>query len=1541
MNKSLQMVSWFTGVILGIVVLLFGGLNLTQNRKAVLGYPQYTTFWLDSAVKYIESEQSAGTKQYPYLINTPEQLAYIAKAVNGGTVDNDGNVQYLDFSGVFFQLNADIDLSGSNWVPIGNEAHPFKGVFYGNGKKISNMVIDSTMMNATAGGVVVNDFRQSLGLFGYVGYNGSAGETASTINQLVIENAYINACEYAQYAGTVAGVFEGASLNNITIISPTSETSNDTTSAGAVIYHNLTDASVMSADFIAGGVVGKLGNSTSTTVANLSNANHDNEILTSIKSTIYDNNGYSVVLGGLVGENNGTLKESRRTGGEINAFIGTIGGLVGVNSASGKMLDCYNYGNILIDPLLPNGVSVDSGLNKAEETVIGGMAGKNFGSISIENFSAIYGTVEGQNVAQVFQTCRGLIGGIAGTSKGTIENITNFAFVKCTGDQVQYMGGITAINAGTIRKCVNKGIVGADGNTEFSAKAVGGITGLNDSASIGDGAEQLGDGKIYGVENKADTGININAENAGGIAGINASTGNITSYEAGVVAGVVRNLGNVQGTSAVGGIVGKNYGTVEYVYNTTNISCASNADSASVGGVVGIMSKGAIKNSFNVGQVLDGYNVGGFVGTMENRTARIENCINYGSVTGSRGYVGGFAGYIEAGALSKVIAICDVTENGDSPLGIGGVIGAVKLSNGAPDTGVTLENYFYSESIANYEEDEFGVTDNGMIAIGNTDINKWAKMDSYKMTLPYVESKMTGSDRYRSGLYKAGSTGAEIENTDWYFNTANETANTYYYPILRAFRAGETNSLNVYGATADAVKPENGLEYPSETIFRVEFRNNYPYWNVNAKDYEERVICEDRYVVNGHYTAEPNSDLYDKPAGFYMQWKQTDIDMTTAPQNWSFTNKVTRNMRIYIDWTEKTYTIKYYLQLNGVGEFVEMTAEEREQFGLSDSSTYSLDPNAKSSLNAINIPEPKLFGYSFDGWWISKTASGIGATLDETDKVTEFSRNEVYAEDIIYVYGKKTAETYTVYLYPGVNNSNIAMKFVDAQEGTPKVVTLTYGEAFDLSDIQAQLDYDPADITFKGWFSNEGTGGTQYTNTNSVSIGVFKLTGTGAIRWYAQWTDSMQKILFVSIDENGTEQNLGSTSVPFGNIFTYEQFVSQNLKYYVIDERGGYEIDRCFADASLLTLFDFNNNSITDRTTIYITWKKKFFSLRLNADGGAFSDDSTVYVINNIEYKSDFLGEVLNNLADTQMPARIGYKVKRVNDIAIWNEQPNGQGAVISYANNNYIMPAYDLNIYISWEVEKYTVQIVANGGLFTTENGSTPSINIALEYNTSLKQALDRYFVANALPTNEGYGFRYWSLQNAGIDDTPAPALTDSDKVPYLGTTVYATWGRQYIVKFKKIFYDDETSWLEIKVFEGDCVSEPDTSSTDFMVAGMDFVEWKQYMGTITNENGEKEQVYQAYDWLEPVTSDLILVGTWTPNGGKTDPIDTSNILIIAISIIAGIVVIMFVVILARSRKKGLEVSNKRLQTKNSKEKLEKIREIEKRRKNDNPFDF
>ena len=116
------------------------------------------------------SGSGSGTTSDPFKIFYADQLNQVRN--------------YLNQEGVVFKLMENIDLTswiasnnpGQGWEPIGVESSPFKGVFDGNGKKLTGFTINRTTNN--------------VGLFGYI--------SGATVNDLIIEgnvvgNSYVGA----------------------------------------------------------------------------------------------------------------------------------------------------------------------------------------------------------------------------------------------------------------------------------------------------------------------------------------------------------------------------------------------------------------------------------------------------------------------------------------------------------------------------------------------------------------------------------------------------------------------------------------------------------------------------------------------------------------------------------------------------------------------------------------------------------------------------------------------------------------------------------------------------------------------------------------------------------------------------------------------------------------------------------------------------------------------------------------------------------------------------------------------------------------------------------------------------------------------------------------------------------------------------------------------------------------------------------------------------------------------------------------------------
>lgn len=131
----------------------------------------------DGTPYYADSYESGdGSKDKPYLISNDMQLAKLAHDVNNG----------VSFSGKYFKLTKDIDLSKALWTPIGswNPKTPnfFAGKFDGDGHKISNMHICWTNADGQ---------EASWGLFSRLAGTAANEAGFASVTNLVIEKACV------------------------------------------------------------------------------------------------------------------------------------------------------------------------------------------------------------------------------------------------------------------------------------------------------------------------------------------------------------------------------------------------------------------------------------------------------------------------------------------------------------------------------------------------------------------------------------------------------------------------------------------------------------------------------------------------------------------------------------------------------------------------------------------------------------------------------------------------------------------------------------------------------------------------------------------------------------------------------------------------------------------------------------------------------------------------------------------------------------------------------------------------------------------------------------------------------------------------------------------------------------------------------------------------------------------------------------------------------------------------------------------------------
>ena len=123
-------------------------------------------------------------------ITSEQELAALAARVNAGD----------PLTGYTVKLDADLDLAGRTWVPIGRNKLPFNGTFDGQNHTVSNLTIINDRSNSSANAYV--------GLIGY-------GSSNTVIKDVVIDGA--TACGYLGVSAVCGGGSTIKQITNVTV----------------------------------------------------------------------------------------------------------------------------------------------------------------------------------------------------------------------------------------------------------------------------------------------------------------------------------------------------------------------------------------------------------------------------------------------------------------------------------------------------------------------------------------------------------------------------------------------------------------------------------------------------------------------------------------------------------------------------------------------------------------------------------------------------------------------------------------------------------------------------------------------------------------------------------------------------------------------------------------------------------------------------------------------------------------------------------------------------------------------------------------------------------------------------------------------------------------------------------------------------------------------------------------------------------------------------------------------------------------------------
>ena len=353
--------------------------DVTANAPTNSGY------WTDSGNYATSFAGGTGIESDPYLISTPQQLAYLSVLIN----DSSTNSQYAS---LYYEQTTDLDMSAYYWDAIGeftayNDYRAFSGFYDGGGYTISGLYTESG---------TTSDYSYQ-GLFGYA--RGVLNASLAQIHDVSIINSDIQGY---QYVGGIAGYADHCDIYNCYNI-------------GEVVGNSYI-----------GGIAGNV------SAGSIYDCYNVGSITSTIASISY--------AGGIVGY--GNIVYNCYNEGSVNGRAQFVGGIAGYNL--GNIYNCYNIGGVVGDSyiggILGRGIGnvydcFNSGAIQADTQYGAGIAGWNSAQ-TIRN-CINYGEITGGT------SLGGIVGynGFMGGQTGYVYNCVNLGYVR--GDSE---GGLVGFN---------------------------------------------------------------------------------------------------------------------------------------------------------------------------------------------------------------------------------------------------------------------------------------------------------------------------------------------------------------------------------------------------------------------------------------------------------------------------------------------------------------------------------------------------------------------------------------------------------------------------------------------------------------------------------------------------------------------------------------------------------------------------------------------------------------------------------------------------------------------------------------------------------------------------------------------------------------------------------------------------------------------------------------------------------------------------------------------------------------------------------------
>lgn len=790
-----------------------------------------------------------------------------------------------------------ISTKTGNFTPIGTEGDAFKGKFDGLAGNVDG--IDFAIFDLHVTGA---ENQNNLGLFGVTEgaqirnvllTGGEVTGTGSNIGALVglaknttIENVRnsINvsgngtADTPSQNVGGIVGKVEDAADKHATTIS-------DILNTGDIKgFANV------------GGVVGSIAGNTTGAHAEINGAENIGRVqgIDTIDTTNEDNTTYSHDIGGIAGSAKyadiSNVENNLKVEGGYN-----VGGIVG-SGESVKITDAVNSADITatgykkgeyqytteVDFIRTDTKYDENNHTYYQEDVyqknvhekklnvnvanVGGIAGSISGNSQLDTI-----TNEGGDISTKFTPSEtygkyyhaGNVGGIVGSAVGTDANntvtITNAENKENTVFGAHNVGGVAGyLENGTITLSSNNGgeITGTGARTSesnhidedkiidyadhfayesiryrnnesFLIGNMGGIVGYmyGDNAFVSQSGNR---GNVH--SQKIDDGnitLTAKAANVGGIVGrINRDTNrNLTDIIANESTAAVYdcyNRGDIQGYTGVGGVIGLMYkGAVAASDNSGTIRATRQSSTAggsvealNMGGIVGDTTeegeaRAVIYDVHNDGvigseQLTDYYgrHVGGVVGRL---SGEVEKSYNTGAIYNGYNVVGGVAGYMAAGSIKNSFNTGNITvyNQNNAISQVGGIVGGVDVYNQ-----IGISNVYNLGTLRSFKGTNTGAGDNAVGGIVGGIFN-WTTEQNESITISNVYT-LGNLYSYAGGTSETDTIGAIVSKNQ---AVTPSISNAYY--IKPQVAVSGNNGFRTL--TGDNLNGAKSIEYAKRT----------------------------------------------------------------------------------------------------------------------------------------------------------------------------------------------------------------------------------------------------------------------------------------------------------------------------------------------------------------------------------------------------------------------------------------------------------------------------------------------------------------------------------------------------------------------------------------------------------------------------------------------------------------------------------------------------------------------------------------------------